>query len=116
MWTYRQLDGELEHNGEFAGTGYSGRGEGRNNPAWENVANAGPIPRGLYKIDHPRHSDRLGPLVMNLEPVGHDALGRSMFRIHGDSKNHDASHGCIILGPLLRASIASSGDTYLTVI
>ncbi len=116
MWTYRQSDGELLHNGEFVGTGYSGRADGRNNPDMEAVPNEGPIPRGRYRIDGARFSEHLGPIVMNLDPVAHDACGRSEFRIHGDSANHDASHGCVILGPSIRRLIADSPDRALEVI
>lgn len=115
-WTYRQSDGELLHNGEFIGTGYSGRGDGRNNPDMEAAADEGPTPRGRYCIDGARFSQRLGPIVMNLDPIAHDACGRSLFRIHGDNANHDASHGCIILGPLIRRAIADSGDKTLEVV
>lgn len=115
-WTYRQRDGELTHNGEFVGAGYSGRGEARNNPDMEAVPNEGPIPRGRYRVAGARFSQRLGPCVMNLDPIGHDALGRTDFRIHGDNANHDASHGCIILGPLIRRAIADSGDQTLEVV
>jgi hypothetical protein len=116
MWTYRQIDGELMHNDEFIGTGYSGRDEGRDNPDMEAVPNVGPIPRGRYSIGPSHTSDRTGPITMDLEPIGHDACGRSDFRIHGDNTNHDASHGCIILGRPIRNEIAASGDTELEVI
>lgn len=115
-WTYRSSDGELLHDGVFVGTGYSGRGEARNNPDMEAVANEGPIPRGSYHIADARFSERLGPIVMNLDPVGHDALGRADFRIHGDNASHDASHGCIILGPSIRRLIADSPDKALEVV
>ena len=117
MWTYQQSDGELLHDGEFIGTGYSGAGDGRNNPAQEAVQNAGPIPRGLYMIAPARFSERLGPIVMNLDPLPDtDVFGRTVFRIHGDSANHDASHGCVVLGPSIRRLIADSPDKNLTVI
>lgn len=116
MWTYRQSDGELIHDGAFEGTGYSGAGEARNDPGMEGVPDVGPIPRGLYSIGPERVSPRLGPIVMNLDPLGHDALGRTDFRIHGDNARHDASHGCIILGPAIRRMIADSPDHNLTVI
>jgi hypothetical protein len=40
----------------------------------------------------------LGPYVIALEPVGHSALGRSGFKVHGDNafQNFSASEGCII--------------------
>lgn len=116
MWTYRQSDGDLTHDGEFEGTGYSGAAGGRNNPDMEAVEGVGPIPRGLYSIAAARTSERLGPVVMDLDPIGHDAHGRTLFRVHGDNARHDASHGCIILGPAIRRMIANSPDHNLTVI
>lgn len=116
MWTYRQSDGELLHDAQFEGSGYSGAGVGRNNPLMEDVPNVGPIPQGLYNIGEAYTHEHLGPVVMNLFPVGHDAHGRSAFRIHGDNVNHDASHGCIILGPAIRRMIAEGADKQLTVV
>ena len=54
---------------------------------------------------------------MNLGPMlGTDTFGRALFRIHGDNNSHNASEGCIILGPAIRQMIAGSGDTMMTVI
>jgi hypothetical protein len=116
MWVYRSSDGELLHDGTFEGSGYSGTGAGRNNPSMEDEHGIGPIPRGRYRIGPERASERLGPVVMNLDPIGHDAMGRTAFRIHGDDARHDASHGCVILGPVLRHLIAGSFDTELEVV
>ena len=116
MWTYRQSDGELMHDTSFAGTGYSGTGEGRNNPAAQAEVGIGPIPQGRYKIGVAYNHPHLGPCVMNLDPEpGTNTFDRSLFRIHGDNARDDASHGCIILGPTIRRAIAMSGDTELTV-
>jgi len=115
-WTYRQSDGELTHDGEFMGTGYSGMGYGRNNPACEAVPMLGPIPKGRYRIEPARWSKTMGPITMNLDPVGHDACKRSHLRVHGDNKTHDASHGCVILGPSIRRMMADSADRELIVI
>lgn len=52
---------------------------------------------------------------MRLTPIGHSALGRSAFMIHGNNVQNNASQGCIILGPTLRQQIAGSGDTQLRV-
>lgn len=121
MWTYQQRnahgDGELDHDGVFEATSYSGTGAGRNNPDMEAVPNVGPIPRGLYHIgpatdDHPS----LGPRVMALTPVGHNAHNRTAFFAHGDSANHDASHGCIILGRTMRDAMDASPDRDLMVV
>lgn len=117
-WTYKQSSGELCWNNVFEGTGYSGTGDGRNNPAMENVQNVGPIPRGGYNIGK-AYDDigGLGPCVMHLDPLpGNNACERSAFRIHGDNANHDASHGCIILGPVIRHLIAGSRDRTLQVL
>jgi hypothetical protein len=115
-WTYRQSDGELLHDGEFIGTGYSGHAEGRNNPDLESAPNIGPIPRGDYEIGPAHKSERTGPMTMNLTPIGHNALGRTDFRMHGDNTNHDASHGCIIEGPAIRREVDASPDRKLRVI
>jgi hypothetical protein len=116
MWTYAQRTGALSRDGEYEGTGYSGTGEGRNNPSLQCEPDIGPIPQGVYRIgpayDHPH----LGPCVMTLEPAaGTNTFGRSLFRIHGDNVRHDASHGCIVFGPGTRRLISASGDRGLTV-
>ena len=116
-WIYKQTDGELLHNDVFVGTGYSGAGVGRNNPAMQNVSGIGPIPEGDYTIGLSYRHPRLGPCTMNLDPVsGTQTFGRDAFRIHGDNVSHDASHGCIILGPSIRTLIDESGDRFLSVV
>jgi hypothetical protein len=118
-WRYQQSTGDLYRDAAFVGTGYSGAGhtlaEGRNNPAMEAVVGKGPIPKGMWKIGPAHDSPHTGPLTMNLDPVGHDAHGRSLFRIHGDNRDDDASHGCIILARGMRGTIEMSGDTDLEV-
>ncbi len=117
-WQYKQSTGELSCDGEFEGTGYSGAGIGHNEPDLQNIPNIGPIPVGLYKIGA-AYDDigKLGPCVMALDPLTDtNTFGRSLFRIHGDNVNHDASHGCIILGPAIRRKIAASADRNLMVV
>lgn len=117
MWTYHQRSGELTRNGAYEATGYSGTGTGRNRPEAQAVIATGPIPRGKYKIGKAYKHDHLGPMVMNLDPMdGTDTHGRTLFRIHGDNARHDASHGCIILGPSMRKEIAESKDHELEVV
>lgn len=116
MWTYSQPTGELNHDGVFVGTGYSGTGVGRNNPAMQDVPNVGPIPQGVYSIGTERADPRLGPCIMPLSPASVTAaFGRSGFFIHGNNRADNASHGCIILGPAIRQQIASSPDRDLSV-
>src|SRR5271154_1996564 len=121
-FTYQQTTGRFSHNGALVGIGYSGHGDGLNNPAMEAVHGEGPIPAGPWTIG-PAHNDgHLGPVVMNLDPnPPFNALGRTLFRIHGDNDlmNHSASDGCVILGPAYRHQIATAvagGDNQLTVI
>lgn len=52
---------------------------------------------------------------MNLTPLGHNALGRTGFMIHGNNIQDNASQGCVILGPTIRQQIAASNDHVLTV-
>lgn len=118
-WSYSQSAGQLRLNGVLIGTGYSGAGlnisTGRNNPAMQNVPNQGPIPTGQYQIGAAYNHPQKGPTSMNLSPVGHNALGRSGFMIHGNNIQNNASQGCIILGPAIRQQIAASSDSVLVV-
>lgn len=121
MWTYRIATGTLLHDGTFEGTGYSGAGfptEGyRNNPDMTSVIAKGPIPQGKYIIGSAYNHPRLGPCVMPLTPeLDTNTRGRSGFFIHGDNARHDASHGCIILGPALRHLIDNDRDGLLEVV
>lgn len=119
-WEYNQTTGEMKHNGQSVGRGYSGAGRrgsvSRNNPKMEAISNTGPIPQGRYLIGSPRKSAKTGPHVMDLTPIGHSAHGRSAFQIHGNNKTDDASSGCIIMPPAVRKRISSSGDNELVVI
>lgn len=118
-WTYSQSTGQLRHNGVVVGTGYSGAGttaaSGRNNPVMQGTPNQGPIPAGTWNVGNAFAHPQKGPTSMNLTPVGHNALGRFAFMIHGNNVQNNASQGCIILGPGLRQQIANSGDHVLVV-
>jgi hypothetical protein len=108
MLAYCVTSGALTRDGDLIATGYSGHGEGLNNPALEADPGVGPIPAGTWRIGPPEPHPNLGPLAMPLTPLGHDAHGRSAFFIHGDNAevDHSASHGCIILSRLTRMSIS----------
>ena len=119
MWIYNSATGRLCHDDQFVAKGYSGLPPHRNDPSAEAIKAEGPIPRGMWHIgameeDHPN----LGPHVMALTPVGHDAHGRSDFFMHGDSVRNPgfASHGCIIMDRDTRLRVASSGDHDLHVV
>ena len=116
-WGYKQSSGQLSLKGKVEGDGYSGKGEGLNNPDKEDVRDVGPIPRGEWSIGDPYDDKKKGPIVLPLTPVGHDAHKRTGFLIHGDNKemNKSASNGCIILSKALREKIAKSGVKKLTV-
>ena len=117
-WEYSQSTGNLKMNGVKIATGYAGYEEGKNKPGMEGFRNIGPIPKGEYEIRAPRTSTRTGQYVLPLVPVGHDALGRSDFQIHGDSRSNPgaASNGCIILGRAIRERVWISGVRKLVVI
>lgn len=118
-WQYCQRTGRLTRAGQIVAVGYSGAGQnGRNNPEMQAIRNVGPIPQGRYRIGNPRDTALHGPRVMDLTPVGHNALGRNHFLIHGERRNGvpgNASTGCIILGPDIRNQINASGDRDLIV-
>jgi hypothetical protein len=119
-WTYHQATGQLLHNGVVFGAGYSGAGiaaaTGRNNPAMQATPFQGPIPAGQYTIGVAYNHPTKGPNSMNLAPVGHNALGRTDFMIHGNNVQNNASQGCVIMGPAIRLQISNSGDNVLNVV
>ena len=119
MWIYSQATGRLwDDNGNLKAVGYSGNGSGKNNPARQGLKNVGPIPRGLYSIGDWYHSKRIGPYAIPVNPVDHNCLGRTYFRIHGDSRSDpgNASKGCMIFPPDIRQDIIDSDDNLLKVI
>ena len=117
-WVYEQKTGKLSIKGEVVGEGYSGNGDGLNNPKFEGKRDVGPIPRGNWKIGEAFKHGTKGPITMTLTPHAHDARGRDNFLIHGDNKKGDksASEGCIILSKELRTKIAESKAMKLKVV
>ena len=119
-WTYSQKTGDLEQDGSHVATGYSGAGEGKNNPVLQSVRNVGPIPAGDWTIAGPPiNIEDHGPYVLRLTPSADtDTFGRSGFLMHGDSKEHPgcASEGCVILPRPIREQVWESGDRDLQVV
>lgn len=119
-WTYAQKTGELQQDGKHVATGYSGAADGKNNPEKQSVPNVGPIPQGSWTITGPpANTAEHGPYVLRLTPGEEtDTFGRSGFLMHGDSKNAPgtASHGCVIVGRLVREQVWESGDRNLEVV
>jgi hypothetical protein len=112
-WLYVQATGELY---SLAGTGYAGKGAGKNNPALQRERSVGPLPAGYYDIGPPRDGGAHGPLVRPLTPDPANAMfGRSAFLIHGDSLTRpgDASEGCIIMPRSVRAAIPDHARLYV---
>lgn len=122
MFLYSQSTGELQHNGEPIGVGYSGHDDGLNNPEMQNVHAVGPLPQGSYNIGRPFVDERLGPVVMALQPWSSNVMFlRGDFYIHGDNAQMDftGSDGCIVLGHAIRNAVAAAvlaGDNELEVV
>src|SRR5271155_1565030 len=120
MWTYDQTSGALSKDGMRVARGYSGFGDGKNNPRLESTPDVGPIPQGFWEICGPPYETaEHGPYVLRLEPEpGTTTFGRSGFLMHGDSIVHpgQASKGCIIMDRETRTRVYLSGDTKLEVI
>lgn len=120
MWTYSQTDGRVTKEGVgILATGYSGRDDGKNNAAMEDVKNKGPIPRGRYTIGAPRDTKTHGPYVLPLTPdLGNELHGREGFLIHGDNLEFPgtASEGCIVLPRFARERLWESLDHELQVV
>ena len=119
-WTYSQKTGELQQDGQCVATGYSGAGEGKNNPEMQSVRNVGPIPQGDWTImGPPVNTAEHGPYVLRLTPKDDtETFGRDGFLVHGDSKNTpgSASHGCVIMPRSVREQVWNSGDRELQVV
>jgi hypothetical protein len=110
----------LRPDGSLLAAGYSGLEECKNQPDCEVIRDRGPIPRGHWAIGAPHDRDH-SPYCLGLDPVGHDAHGRTAFLIHGDGKpgtplEGRASHGCIILPRWAREWIWVSADHQLEVV
>ena len=119
MWTYLQISGRLYHEEELIGVGYSGGGEGKNNPDFQNVKDVGPIPQGKYSIGTPVDTVMHGPYAMALTPdPANDMFGREGFLMHGDSVSAPgtASEGCVIMSRDVREEVWTSMDHDLTVL
>jgi hypothetical protein len=117
-FTYRISDGELNLEDSatttFMGTGYSGKGYARNKRYYTHLVNQGPIPEGWYTLNGPfdhyinSYGHRLGNQVFRLITDPNNRMfSRSGFALHGDNVNHDASEGCIIMGPTIRNHIVA---------
>lgn len=100
--------------------GWSGNGQGKNNPDMEGVRNKGPIPRGRYTIGVPYDSRNVGPFSLPLTPHLHKALDRTHFRCHGaaldPAKQGQESDGCMIMPRDVRQAMHKSDDKILDVI
>ena len=119
MWKYEQASGQLSRDGANIVRGYSGAGEGKNNPEDQEIHNVGPLPRGSYTITAPHDTVTHGPYVLPLTPdPANEMFGRAGFLIHGDSvvSPGTASEGCLIFPRNIRERIWTSGDTALTVV
>lgn len=121
MFTYSQSTGVMCRNGIAISRGYSGRGEGVNNPALQNVAKVGPCPQGKYTIGHAKNDPEVGVVAMRLTPdPANEMFGRADFLIHGDNPkmNHTASEGCLIFNLSTRTGISAAvneGDNQLEI-
>lgn len=121
MWTYAQATGSLyAPDGELVACGYSGSGDGKNNPALQAVHDVGPIPCGDWRIGAPidLQGGPHGPFVLPLTALhGTETFGRDGFLIHGDRIDAPgtASQGCVILPKPIRQQIAASGDVHFHV-
>ncbi len=126
-WEFSQSTGRYYYvspNGDrtYAGGGYSGAGQGINNPAMQGQENVGPTPVGTYIIGPMQDITTLAghvlPDAMRLTPDSAtqeliDSLGRTGgYIIHGsnDYENRTGSEGCPVTRPGLRHLIGENLD------
>ena len=85
-------------------SGYSGKGQGRNNPNMQGVPDVGPIPRGEWRWGRTYNSPNTGRDTVDLTPLNDNECFETerecdTFRAHGNNARNDASQGCIVLPP-----------------
>ncbi len=71
-----------------------------------------------FRRQAPGASARADPYVLPLAPLGHNALGRTDFQIHGDSRSNPgtAPNGCVVMGRSVREKNWSSDIRKLIVV
>lgn len=123
----RRIEGVSDY--PFA-LGYSGHGEGKNNPDMEQVSNIGPLPRGKFTMQVIEengipvdYEGKAAPVIRLIPNSGTQMFGRAGMLIHGDFRNQElqgtASHGCVIENHSDRLRLAQairSGDNQLEVV
>lgn len=129
-WTYSQNSGELSHDGQLVGIGYSGHGAGVNNPDMETVHDIGPLPRGGYVMEPVIDVDgklcsyegKAAPVIRLVPNPETEMFGRAGMLMHGDLRQHVgenlASKGCIVQSLYVREQVAAwiaKGDKDLEV-
>ena len=123
--TYSQSTGALvDADKGVVAQGWAGNGEGKNNPAMQEVHGVGPLPQGRWMLGHwEAFHPGLGPLVCRLTQVEGETYGRDGFFIHGASQVLDPAHGygqeskgCLVLPRSQRELLQKTGVTHLQVV
>lgn len=126
-WIFKQSTGQIfDPNNVQVDLAWSGYGEYRNRPEFQDKKHIGPLPRGKYIIGKAFHHPKLGKLTMVLTPFPENEMyGRSEMCVHGYSKDNPktqvnetllSSHGCVVTEYEIRKMIDESDDKILEVI
>ena len=116
--TFSQSSGLItDEAGEHVALGWSGRGEGKDNPAQQDIRCQGPLPQGLYRVGTWGQHPRLGPLVAHLEQIEGETFGRDAFYIHGPSSVNygQESMGCIVVPRVGRQRVHDLAPDFIRV-
>ena len=124
MWIFDVIAGNFVGHGTAKSGVYAGNGPGFNNPAMENVANVGPLPRARYTMKRIYDDPETGKNTIELIPDPESIAkfpNRNMysFRIHGinPARPLGSSKGCICVSPgSFRVYVFNSGDHELFVV
>ena len=103
--------------------GYSGRGEGKNNPRLQDVRDVGPIPEGFWTMKSVQQTPTQVSIWLEPypgSPVFNFDRDPMSFLIHGDykdpKKKGKASKGCPIFDKEYRDKIAEQlGETFIVI-
>ncbi len=122
-WIFAQSSGAMFHrvgtSVRLLALGYSGTGDGKNDPDEQCERDHGPIPRGRYTIEAPTTFNHMSFCLPLRPDPNNEMCGRSGFLIHDGvfyGPTGNSSLGCICLPEPARKVIWESGDRTLEVL
>lgn len=124
MWVFERKNGLLSQYGQVGldFPVWAGNGQGKNNPAAEQLHDVGPLPAGFYVAGPPEDNHKTGLYSLSLTPYPKNQMfNRSGFYFHGSVAISNPlfgqeSDGCIVGSYTDRQFFWNSGDHLIKVV